>query len=128
MDGINDSLHIATGALRTLSTGIAVSAHNVANISTAGFEPQRALYATGSGGRGVEVDAVLRDSMSLGGKAIQENADQYGDNEIHGFEPSGTDIAKEFALMIDTGHAFAANAQTVRTAEEMAGTISDIIA
>lgn len=45
---------------------MAVTAHNVANVNTAGFEPQRALYATGPQGRGVRLDAVSQRSPQVG--------------------------------------------------------------
>lgn len=52
--------------MNTHSWGMAVASHNVANVSTAGFEPQRAVYATGPAGQGVRLDAVLQGGVPSG--------------------------------------------------------------
>ena len=66
MSGINTSMQLGASAMNTHSWGMAVSAHNVANVSTPGFEPQRAVYATGPEGQGVRLDAVLQRNGPVG--------------------------------------------------------------
>lgn len=125
MDGINNSLKISASALGVFGTGMQVAAHNVANVSTDGFMPQRTVYATGANGIGVELDAVLtQDGMG----EINPNINNRNDR-VHGdLAHSGTDVAKEFVHMIEMRNAFEANALAVRTADELTGIISDIIA
>ena len=66
MSGITGSMNLGASAMNAHSWGMAVTAHNVANVNTAGFAPQHAVYATGPGGRGVRLDAVLQDSGVAG--------------------------------------------------------------
>ena len=65
--GINTSLYLGADAMQTHTIGMQVCAHDVANISTANFLPQREIYATGPSGMGVDLDAVIRDPMPPGG-------------------------------------------------------------
>lgn len=55
----SNSMTLAAGALKAQSQGLAVTAHNVANVSTGGFRPRHAAYATGPEGFGVRLNAVL---------------------------------------------------------------------
>lgn len=50
MSSISAGMSLGASAMSAHSGGMAVTAHNVANVNTAGFEPQRALYATGPQG------------------------------------------------------------------------------
>lgn len=104
------------GALQAHATSMAFVAHNVANVSTAGFVPAHAAHATGPGGNGVRVDGVLPDGLQL---------PDSGENESS--PVSGTDIAHEFALMISTERAFEANAKTIVTADEMLGCLINTV-
>lgn len=124
MNGINDSLKLSANALGVFVTGMQVSAHNVANVSTDNFTPQRALYATGPAGRGVELDAVLPAARDLAAGV----GNTEGIKEPTLMLPSGTDVAREIAHMIETRNAFEANAIAIRAADELTGIISDIIA
>lgn len=45
-----DSLGIALSGMQSAGARVAVSAHNVANMSTDGFRPQRAVQTSRSGG------------------------------------------------------------------------------
>lgn len=127
--GIRESLYLASSALQTHTTEIHVSAHNIANVSTDGFEPWRTLTATGPQGKGVRIDALVRDGEPLGRQDSQDvikDKNLARTSETDGSRPSGTDIAREFALMIDSHHAFDANASVIRTADEMLGTLLNI--
>lgn len=130
--GISASLYLGAGAMQAHSWGMAVSAHNVANVSTAGFTPQRALFATGPGGRGVTLDTVQREPP-LGGmeaSGATDPSDRYSADAYESaglppeaLRPSGTELAREMPRMIVTQRTYEANAQTVRTADEMLGTL-----
>lgn len=111
------SVHFAGSSLRTHSVGMQVTAHNLANISTDGFTPQRATFTTGSEGYGVDLQSVRK----VGGTSN-------GISGASGLELSGTDPAREFTHMINMQRGFEANAATVRTAEQMSGTIINMIA
>ena len=67
----SNSLQIGASALNAFSWGTAVTAHNVANVSTAGFEPRRAVYSSNPNNQGVSFDAVLKDT----GSAAVQNPD-----------------------------------------------------
>ena len=127
--GISSALFMGAGAMQAHSWGMAVSAHNVANVSTDGFTPQRALFATGPGGQGVTLDTVIREP-GLGGLAAGYGPDgaTTAAQDVSGLppgvpRPSGTELAREMPHMIVTQRTYEANAATVRTADEMLGTL-----
>lgn len=132
--GISSALFMGAGAMQAHSWGMAVTAHNMANVSTDGFTPQRALFATGPGGRGVTLDTVIREP-GLGGPAAGYGPDGVAatlqDQNVAGLppealRPSGTELAREMPHMIVTQRTYEANAVTVRTADEMLGTLLNI--
>lgn len=120
VSGINSSMQMASGALSTLSVGTQVTAHNIANVSTGDFLPQRATYATGPGGAGVELESVRKQPAAV----ISEEA---GGIPV-GKRASGTELAREFPQLMTTQRAFEANAATIRAADEMFGSLLNIIA
>lgn len=133
MSNINSSMTLGASAMYAHSWGMAVTAHNVANVNTAGFEPQRAVYATGSAGRGVHLDAVFQGAgpARAGAPADAWSAanavyDVTSGLPLEAARPSGTDLAREMTQMISTQHTYEANAQVVRTGDAMLGTLLDI--
>ncbi len=114
--------------MNAFSTGMQAVAHNIANVNTAGFDPLSVRYATGAAGEGVSVGSIRGaqqfhvawaegDSSSLSrGAGLPPEA----------LAPSGTDVAHEFATMISTEHAFAANAAMGRVWDEMLGAVLDV--
>ena len=96
----SNSMTLAAGALKAQSQGLAVTAHNVANVSTGGFRPPA---------EAPDPAQAVYD--------VTANA---------GLVPSGTDLAVGAVEMISAQHAYAANAQAVRTADAMLGTLLDI--
>jgi flagellar basal-body rod protein FlgC len=127
----NSSLAVAAGAMTAQSWGLAVTAHNVANVSTAGFQPGRAAYATGPAGFGARLSAVVpaadaaRPEAANGASAVSPAQAVYDVTTIVG-APSGTDLGTASVEMIATQHAYEANAQVVRTADAMLGTLLDM--
>lgn len=125
MDSVSatgSSLYLGAHAMTVHSTGMRVAAHNVANVSTDDFIPQQALYATGPGGIGVDLDAVRKIGPSLGGLAESPPAC------ANGRKPSGTELAVEFPDMIVAQRAYEANAAVVRASDGMYDTLLSIIA
>lgn len=112
ISALSSAVNWARSSLDVHSVGMQVGAHNVANVSTDRFRPQRAEYATGSGGNGVVLDTVYKERHALS-----------GDMPI-----SGTELSREMPQMISTQRAFEANAVTIRTSDQMLGTLVDMIA
>ena len=131
MSSISTSMQLGASAMNTHSWGMAVTAHNVANVSTAGFEPQRAVYATGPAGQGVRLDAVLQgngapNAVGTPYSAAQAVYDVTSGLPLEAANPSGTDLGREMVSMITNQHAYKANAAVVRTGDAMLGTLLDI--
>lgn len=122
ISGINSSMYLASGSLATHSVGMQVAAHNIANISTNGFLPQQVTYATSNNGFGVELESVRNQDAPLGRQPVSAQGNCAGINA------SGTEIAKEIPQMIATQRGFEANAATIRAADEMLGSVLNIIA
>ncbi|QCC85229.1 flagellar basal-body rod protein [Desulfovibrio desulfuricans] len=131
MMSTSSSMQLGASAMNAYSWGMAVTAHNVANVNTAGFEPQRAVYANNSHNQGVSFDAVLKDA----GSAAAQNPDWTAAKAVYDVTsglpleasaPSGTDLSREFTTMISAQHAYEANAQVVRASDSMLGTLLDI--
>ena len=97
----------------------------------AGFAPQHAVYATGPGGRGVRLDAVLQDS-GVAGRLPAEVRNNPAVSaapasvESDFVNPGGTDLGREMTQMISTQRTYEANAQVVRTGDAMLGTLLDL--
>ncbi len=131
MSGITGSMNLGASAMNAHSWGMAVTAHNVANVNTAGFAPQHAVYATGSGGRGVRLDAVLQDSGVVGRLPAEVRNNPAvsaapASVESDFVNPGGTDLGREMTQMISTQRTYEANAQVVRTGDAMLGTLLDL--
>ena len=136
MNSMNGSMALGASAMTTQAWGMAVAAHNVANVSTAGFEPQVAHYATGPAGQGVRLAAITQGQglgQTLGGagtsspwSAATAVYDVTGGLPPEAMSPSGTDLTRETVRMLSTQHAYAANAAVVRTSDAMLGTLLDI--
>ena len=129
MSGISSGLGIGASALNTHAWGMAVTAHNIANVSTDGFEPQRAHYASGPHGEGVRLNAVsqgngLGQASALASRNGADTLNAAMSPEIAA--PSGTDLARATVSMMTTEHGYAANAVTIRTIDDMMGTVLDI--
>jgi flagellar basal-body rod protein FlgC len=149
MNGITESMSIGAQALDSYSVGMAVTAHNVANVNTSGFKPQTAVFATGPNGVGVQLETIFQgnglarprpldmpDSLALpadlyGGAVVNSAAASNGG--VGGMppefiNPSGTDLGREMVNMIVAQYSFEANTATIRAADEMAGTLLNITA
>lgn len=127
--GISSAMFMGAGAMQVHSWDMAVRAHNVANVSTDGFTPQRALLATGPQGQGVTLDSVSRDPVPAGAASGYRPAGDTGNDsglQSQGIYPSGTDLAREMPGMISTQRSYEANAQTVRSADDMLGVLVNL--
>lgn len=130
MSSISASMQYGGQAMNSLSWGMATTAHNLANVNTAGFKPQHPVYATGPDGWGVQVDAVLQDVTARG----QQPASVQRDVTVNASSvatyansnASATDVAREMANMVATSAGYTANAKVVASADAMLGYLLDI--
>ena len=129
MSSISSAMHTGASALNTYAWGMTIVAHNVANVNTDAFEPQRIHYADGPGGEGVRLNAVsqgdrLENVLSVQGQERAQALSASLPFEIG--EPGGTDLPLEMTHMISTQRSYEANAVSIRTADEMLGTVLDL--
>ena len=108
---IQNVLSTAVSGLLAQSFRAAEIANNVVNVETSGFKPAEVLtISVQAGDRGAGVLARRRESKGQGGDG--------GD----------TDMARQFANLIQTEIAYKANARVVRTAEETLGQLLNVVA
>lgn len=125
ISGLSSSMYMAADSMSVHTVGTQVASHNIANISTDGFTPQRATYATGSNGMGVELENVRKLEQPWGGDTASISSEAL-DLSVRK-TPSGTEIAREVPQLIRNQRGFEANAATIRTTDEMMGSLLNII-
>lgn len=91
---------------------LAVSAHNVANVSTPVFQPSRvvAVETVGGGVRG-QVETPARENGASGSEPL-----------------SGTDLAEETVTQISALGAYRANMAVLRASDQALGSLLDLLA
>ena len=97
---ISSILSTAVSGLLASSARVAASAHNIANVNTDGYKAQD------SQGR---VSPSVSAAQPIGAGTVQ----------VEAIEPSNVDVAKEFIDLIAAKATYEANAQVVRTSDEM---------
>ena len=97
------ALNSGLSGLRGYQTALDSSAHNIANANTSNFQPEQASFQEGSNG-GVTVN--------ISRQGIAASADA-----------SGTDLTTETVNSIQYKAGFDVNAQVVKTANEVLGTL-----
>jgi flagellar basal-body rod protein FlgC len=104
------AVNSTTSALRAYTEVINTVAHNVANINTEGYNPQRVrLSETAGGGVKARAESVRNPTE------VRE--------DIYLSSGSNVDYARERSEEIISLRAFQANASVFRTADEMLGTL-----
>lgn len=123
-------MDIPTTALGALSVSLQVSANNLANVSTNGFKQSDVRYETGPGDQGVYISEIRKDATpgSPVEAPVYPIAGRQYEQRMGWVESSNTDIARQFVDMISTTNAWKANVATIRTADEMMGTLIDTVA
>lgn len=111
-------MRTSSEALRAISVRTQLAAHNIANVSTDGFEPVSSSLADGPAGKGVAVSALWQ-----GGKPITARESM---SAKPGEGPSATDLAREMVSLITSQHAFEANAKTMAAQDSMLGYLLDM--
>lgn len=108
-------LNLAQGALISFAAKAQIAAYNIANASTSSFKPARVDLADGLNGKEVQVSAIRKEE-GLGAEGASESA----------YDISGTDLATEFAHLIESKNSFIMNAKVIGALEEMSETALNI--
>jgi flagellar basal-body rod protein FlgC len=87
-------MYASASGLNAARTTLDVAAHNIANASTAGFQPLRAEHRAVAPSGGVQTTITQSDAPPLA-------------------DMSGTDLATEMVNTVVASHAYDANAQMV---------------
>ena len=126
---MTDAISSAQSALSALTTSMAATANNVANLNTDGYKSKEVRLETGPQGRGVRVADVAVDNSAGGYRPAAVNSQ----NEAGVHEPtaglvetSNVDLAQQSVDMVETSRAFEANVAVVRTQDDMVGSLLDL--
>jgi flagellar basal-body rod protein FlgC len=112
------AMYPAFTGLAAFATQIAVTAHNVANVNNNGFKKSKTdLVAVETGG----VLPVVQKDKSAGPAILNDTG--YGPAQL---ELSNVDLGEEALNQILAQRGFEANISTLKTADDMLGTILDI--
>jgi flagellar hook protein FlgE len=112
------AIQSALSGLTAFSTQVAVTAHNLANVNTDGFKKSRTEFVAVESG-GVR-SAIQKDETA---DPTILNTTGYSSAQL---ELSNVDLAEETINQIIGQRSFEASIKTVKTADEMLGTILDI--
>lgn len=112
------AIHSGLSGVKAFERKVDVAARNVANAVTPGYEKLRAVHAEGAGG-GV---ASHLERVPTPGAVVSASA-------AEGAPPvplSNVDLAEETVEMLLGQRGYEANLQTIRTADQMLGTLLDV--
>ena len=116
---MSEAINTALSALRATFRKQDVTANNIANTNTQGFKKSKAAFEeTSPAGVKVTISQVETPGTSLPPDEVIGEGHQMSNVSMEG----------ELIDLITTQHAFAANIDTIRTEDEMQGTLLDIIA
>lgn len=113
------ALNAALSALGAYEKKLNVTANNIANVNTDGFKKSRALLQEGDPS-GVVVS--IRRVNTPGSPILPPD----GTGETR--ESSNVDLAEEIVDLHTTKYGFQANLKTLKTEDEMLGSLFDILA
>ncbi len=112
------AIHTALSGLAAYAKQVEVTAHNVANVNTDGFKKSYTEFVSVETGG---VLPVVRKDDSAGPTVLSDRG--YGPSQV---ELSNVDLAEEAVNQILAQRGFEANLHTLRTADDMLGTILDM--
>jgi flagellar hook protein FlgE len=112
------AIHTALSGLTAFAKQLDVSAHNVANVNTDGFKMSRTEFVEMQNGG---VLPVVQKDNSAGPAVLKDTS--HGPTQI---ELSNVDLGEETVSQIIAQRGFEANLRTLKTADEMLGSILDI--
>jgi flagellar basal-body rod protein FlgC len=112
------AIHTALSGLAAYAKQVEVTAHNVANVNTNGFKKSHTEFvAVETGG----VLPVVQKDVSAGPTVLNNSG--YGPALV---ELSNVDLGEEAVNLILAQRGFEANLNTIKTADDMLGTILDM--
>jgi flagellar basal-body rod protein FlgC len=112
------AIHAALSGLTAFAKQIEVVSHNVANVNTDGFKKSRTEF--------VEIETggvlpVVQKDNSAGPAVLKDTS--YGPAQV---ELSNVDLGEEAVNQIVAQRGFEANLRTLKTADDMLGSILDM--
>lgn len=111
------AIHTALSGLNAFGKQLEVSAHNVANVNTDGFKSSRTELVEAQNGGVLPV--VQKDDSA--GPAVLKDTSQ-GPRQV---ELSNVDLGQEAVSQIIAQRGFEANLRTLKTADDLLGSILD---
>ncbi len=114
---MSNAVDIALSAIRALDRANDVIANNIANVNTGGFQKSRtatAQAATGGVTLSVEQLKLPIDTVTLGEESQRVP------------ETSNVELDEELIALMVNRRSFEANIQSLKTTEEMQGTLFDL--
>jgi len=111
------AIHTALSGLTAFGKQLDVSAHNVANVNTDGFKKSDTTFVEAPSGG---VLPVVQKDNSPGPAVLKDTAQGYMQVEL-----SNVDLAEEAVSQILAQRGFEANLRTMKTADDMLGSILD---
>ena len=112
------AIHTALSGLASFGKQLDVSAHNIANVNTDGFKNSDTTFVEAPSGG---VLPVVQKDNSPGPAVLKDTAQ--GSIQV---ELSNVDLGKETVSQIMAQRGFEANLRTVKTADDMLGSILDM--
>ncbi|WP_457571911.1 flagellar basal body rod protein FlgC [Desulfovulcanus sp.] len=121
---------VSQNALNVFSLAQDITANNVANINTDEYRAKRLDIETGPDGQGVQAQAIVESSdpgpLTDEMQTVKNDDGSYSQENVL-IESSNTEPAREIIQMIENERSFEANAQVVKTYDQMAGRIIDML-
>ncbi len=114
------SSYSSLAALRAISTRVGATADNVANIGTNGYKKTRVTIEENQ----VHQPQARAEKINTPGPLVQE---QTTDGSIEMVEKSNVELSEEIPNQMLSRRFFQANLKTIQTADQMLGSLMDII-
>jgi flagellar hook protein FlgE len=106
-------------ALHAYRKKMSVMANNVSNVQTDGFKKSRVTFSESKSG-GISANVEKVDTPGIPKESIR-------DDKIVETESSNVDLAEELPEMISTKTGYKANLKTLRTQDDLLGSLLDIL-
>jgi len=115
-----NSSYSALAALRAIGTTVEASANNTANIETDGYKKTRVSIEENQ----VHEPQARAEKVNTPGPLVQQQA---SDGSIEMVEKSNVELSEEIPNQMLSRRFFQANLKTIQTADQMLGSLMDII-
>ncbi len=115
-----------TSALKAFGLGVQNTAHNLANILTAGFNPARVTYSELPAQSGVAPNVSTPATTELAASSQRSQVSPSPQTPPIWSNPSGTNLLMEMVNLTTNSRAYQANAKVIQTGDQMLGTAVDL--